>query len=655
MSAPLKPGFTLTDRSAPHPQNVLSNSARVAEAERRIAQLEEENARLLHDLDNVRSLYTQLVAEPSHESFDERRVSLLKSQIIQLERQNLLLTEMTNGHSDTLLEAENALHKTINHCQSLATRKESIGVSRVELEQIINMLEPARRRLSRMAEKTSSLSKCSKPLVWYGGFLRNLCDQPVSLFDICQGDIEHINLKHVSRLESKLVILYKELVLISNTLQICIQSSSIDDEVMSAAAPAAVYSRLSGQVQHSCDLLQDVCSQLLQLSLLVPAAPLPPLNTSQFKLLSTEDVMEVFGKYAKTRDAKQLIAALVKCVNFSIDHAGIECQLLCEELEFHRAVYRLETQYVEALLSSMQKCYSEFEGGMQEVICQPLGEILDAFGELGETADEISLLHFIEVFRTHAAGLSEAMQKLSISASGESDKSCQFSEYGKQFFKTLKSCHTACKQKRDLCIAKLDAVKQQLSEQTKEVSQIISRKQKQDWELKSLHVFQNMQSNNSNLEQRQTDKSVDRTCRPSKSECICQLQERSTSVDKSNDFATVCGLSKASAMPPVPSPAAEIVHCSSLLPTTSVCSSRDRPAPCKEIRPKRVVPRIVQQSLTLKPTWPLTHRLTDIQSDVQLSCQSDVNDNVDSLPGWWSAASRQTGSQSAIQHSASFH
>ena len=34
-----------------------------------------------------RSLYKQLVTETSHEKFDERRVTLLKSQIIQLERQ----------------------------------------------------------------------------------------------------------------------------------------------------------------------------------------------------------------------------------------------------------------------------------------------------------------------------------------------------------------------------------------------------------------------------------------------------------------------------------------------------------------------------------------------------------------------------------------
>ena len=330
MAKPLKLGFTIGnagDKFVPRPHNGVSNSARVAEAERTINRLEEENSRLLQELNDVRSLYKQLTTESTRESFDERRVNLLKSQVIQLERQNSLLIETLNGHSETLLETENALAATIDYCQSVLARKKSISEVRVscaELDQIVTTLESARKRLCGMADKTSSLRDYSKPLMWYGGFLRSCPDQPVTLFDVCQGDIEHINLKHVSRLESKLVNLYKELVLVSNTLQICIQSSSAD-EVISVAA-TAVYSRLTNQVQYSCDLLEDVCSQLLQLSLLLPAAPLPALNKSPFQPLTVENVMKVFGKSlksAKICDAKRLIGALIKYVNVSVNHAAV--------------------------------------------------------------------------------------------------------------------------------------------------------------------------------------------------------------------------------------------------------------------------------------------------------------------------------------------
>lgn len=674
MSTPLKLGSTLASRGkkfAPCPQNVVSNSARVAEAERRISHLEEENIRLAQELNDVQSLYRQLTTECTRESFDERRVNLLKSQVIQLERQNLLLIEMTNSHTETVIEVENALVATIDYCQSLVSRSESINKVRVsctELDQIVTALESARKHLCKMAEKMSSLHRCSKPLLWYGSFLRNRRDHPVTLFDVCRGDIEHINLKHVSSLESKLVNLYKELVLVSNSLQLCIQSSSAGEVI--SAAPTAVYSRLSDQVQHSCDLLQEVCSQLLQLSLLVPAAPFPALNNPPFEPLTVENVMKVFGKFAKTRDAKQLIEALVKYVDICVNQAGIENQLLLQELEFHRAVYKLETQYVEALFSSVNKCYAEFESDVQEVICQPLGEVLQVFSELQESADNSSLLHFIEVFHNRAPGLLETVEKLSVNVSSQSGKGCQFSEYGTQFLKSMKQCHAECKQKRDVCIAKLDAVKQQLSHQTKELIQIISDKD-QHLNGNSVHAHQNIQAQyKSNSEQIQTEKLVEAVHRPSKAECTCLLDD-STSVDKLNDTATLSDDLKTSAVAG-PSSVAQI-YCSSVLPTTSVSSMRDQPSLCKQIRSKRMVPGIVQRSLILKPIYPnsscsktlsrasvtyshgtnahisrstsfirdvqpLASSLTE-QSDVVLNCRSDFSDSVNNVTGRWSAAS----------------
>ena len=677
------------------PQNVVSKSARIAEAERTISRLEEENSRLHQELNDVRSLYKQLTTESTHESFDERRVNLLKSQVIQLERQNSLLTETINSHSETQMEAENALAATIDYCQSVMARKESINQVRVscsDLDWIMTTLESARKRLHRMAQKTYSLQGCSKPLLWYGSFLRNCPDQPVTMLDVCRGDIEHVNLKHVSRLESKLVNLYKELALVSNTLQICIQSSSADEVI--SVAPTAIYSRLSDQVKHSCDLLQDVCSQLLQLSLLVPAAPLPALNKPLFEPLTVENVMKVFGKSAKRHDVKQLIEALVKYVNISVSHAGIENQLLIEELEFHRAIYKFETQYAELLFSSMNKCYAEFESDMQEVICQPLGEILQVFDEFRESAENNSLLHFIEVFRNHTSELSEAVKRLSVNASSQSDKACQFSEYGTQFLKRMKNCHTECKRKRDLYIAKLDAVKQQLSTQTTELIQIISEKD-QHLNGNTIQVHQRLQTHyESSSEQGQTEMPVERKSRPSEAECSCQSEATSTSIDKHNNFVTVSDDLKTSEII-VPSPVAEeVCYSSSVLPITSVSSTRDRSQPplCKQVRSKRMVPGIVQRSLILKPnhdnfncnemcetfcqakltgshggnvpisrstSFPqdvlnLTPSLVE-QSDVELKYQSNFNGNVmANLTGRRSTASGRTP-PSAVKLSSTFH
>lgn len=84
----------LTANSSMSSSSVPTNSASLAKAERQIKSLQEENTKLRKELENVRSLYKQLIAENSHEKFDERRVTVLKSQIIQLERQNLQISPL---------------------------------------------------------------------------------------------------------------------------------------------------------------------------------------------------------------------------------------------------------------------------------------------------------------------------------------------------------------------------------------------------------------------------------------------------------------------------------------------------------------------------------------------------------------------------------
>lgn len=58
--------------------------------QQQLEHLKKENKELKAELQFISSLYKQLVEEAPQERFDERRVNLLKSQVIQLERQVLL-------------------------------------------------------------------------------------------------------------------------------------------------------------------------------------------------------------------------------------------------------------------------------------------------------------------------------------------------------------------------------------------------------------------------------------------------------------------------------------------------------------------------------------------------------------------------------------
>ncbi|KAM9138974.1 uncharacterized protein ACDP82_008596 [Pangshura tecta] len=52
--------------------------------------LQEENTKLKHELEDLRSQYEQLIEEGKSECFDERRVSLSKAQVMQLESQVIM-------------------------------------------------------------------------------------------------------------------------------------------------------------------------------------------------------------------------------------------------------------------------------------------------------------------------------------------------------------------------------------------------------------------------------------------------------------------------------------------------------------------------------------------------------------------------------------
>ena len=74
-----------------------------------------------------------------------------------------------------------------------------------------------------------------------------------------------------ARLESQLSQLYGRLSGLSAALRCLVDPES--PQAANSNLPNVVYTRLSNQVIQACNLLNDVSPQLLQLSVLVPAAP----------------------------------------------------------------------------------------------------------------------------------------------------------------------------------------------------------------------------------------------------------------------------------------------------------------------------------------------------------------------------------------------
>ncbi|XP_067838992.1 uncharacterized protein [Heptranchias perlo] len=165
-----------------------------------IQKLKEENKQLKYELEDLRWQYQQLLEERWNGHYDERRVTLLKAQIMQLERQVVLLTEGLSSRATQMLEIENALEPLNERFRSLLSFESptsEVPVSRAELMQLIGMCQALQNRLQK-CQTATSVENLSLQWLMSG---RNLTKQPVTLLDLCYGRMDNLNLQHVVKLE----------------------------------------------------------------------------------------------------------------------------------------------------------------------------------------------------------------------------------------------------------------------------------------------------------------------------------------------------------------------------------------------------------------------------------------------------------------------
>ncbi|XP_063956022.1 uncharacterized protein LOC129262321 isoform X2 [Lytechinus pictus] len=185
--------------------------ASVMQLQREIKALKEENAKLQKDFDNVKSIYDQLVSEGPVEQYGERRVNLLKSQVIQLERQVLMQAEALSSRSGVLFEVENNLQTIADNFRELLsneTKGPCVQVQRSQITTMIETAESARLRLYKNLE-INNQEKLEQPLIFTGLYSKTkphrYDNKPVNIMDVCSGKIEHLNLKHIPLLSKSII------------------------------------------------------------------------------------------------------------------------------------------------------------------------------------------------------------------------------------------------------------------------------------------------------------------------------------------------------------------------------------------------------------------------------------------------------------------
>ncbi|XP_072453461.1 uncharacterized protein [Notamacropus eugenii] len=158
--------------------------------------LQEENSKLKCELEVLRNQYEWLIEEGKTECFDERRINLLKAQVMQLQRQVVLLTEGLSSRATLLLELNEALNPLSEKLRSLLDCNSptcEILVARSELKQMIKMCQGLQSKLQKNYQATG-IEELALPWLMSR---KNFTKPTVTLLDLCYGKMDNLNLQYV--------------------------------------------------------------------------------------------------------------------------------------------------------------------------------------------------------------------------------------------------------------------------------------------------------------------------------------------------------------------------------------------------------------------------------------------------------------------------
>lgn len=392
------------------------------------------------------------------------------------------MSEALSSRIETLLEVENSLTWLTDKCRNYITKEvkgPEVNVPRSDLTLMVETAESARIKLYKQLENRTT-EKLSRQLLFYNEFIHQSRQNDVTLLDIASGSLEHLNLKQVAKLETKLSTLYRELISLHSQLEQDQQVSQVTSHCMwtSGHVTLAARERLMTQILKSCAMMKDCTSDLLDVSLLFPAAPWPPLKKSALKEITPECVLKCLPGIAKSRssEGQKVIQALVKAYNYKVYMLNTQVQSLRKEVKYHQKVYNLQLKYTESLFQAIREGYGEFEESTSEAIVKPLKDILEAYVDLNHTASETALKVFLKKFKDRASQFSDIVETLAVKEE-ESEGSKVLSSYGEEFFKSLEKIVHEHQVKRDKEAAHYDDIRCEQERLDQELREILDEQE----------------------------------------------------------------------------------------------------------------------------------------------------------------------------------
>ncbi|XP_067950767.1 uncharacterized protein [Watersipora subatra] len=326
----------------------------------------------------------QIDHESALESFDGRRVNQLKAQVVQLERQAVLMTQTLSRYKQKLHAADGAIHHILNSLQAnleTCTKKGNITLNRSDISSQIRVLEDALQRLTASSIRTDDPSWIAQAYTPHTTFLKKDSQPDAGLASISTNPLKHLSLVHVTNLEQRLCKLYGEL---------C------------AYALKHEQTRSSAKL---CESLQKSCEDLQELSFLVPSVPWA--NRKCLPEVTVDDFMKALPKLTANRqqEVKDLVSAVLKLSEHRYRLLDNKSQAFELELRHLKESDRKSSAHVRSSSESLITELQTYHESIQETLVAPLGKVLANFNLLSTTPTDDNLKLVLQELKDNAPQL----------------------------------------------------------------------------------------------------------------------------------------------------------------------------------------------------------------------------------------------------------
>ncbi|XP_078483756.1 uncharacterized protein LOC144744043 [Ciona intestinalis] len=374
--------------------------------EKRIKKLEEEVTRLKAENSSLQQTYKQLVEESKVESYDARRSLMLKSQIIQLERQCMLLSDALSSRTDVLVETENALIALISNFQELLANEETGPTVKISRKQLVSDIHQMQRLKGSMFKQQVLCSSDQLKIPQLTGC--KFSNQPdLTCIDVCKAESKHLNLVHVSKLEDDLAKLYKQLHEFETVLELMLPSSKTKSSESKRSASAHLFSKsfekLKSRSEECKLLIEKSCQDLLSVSLLYPSAPWSVIQRPEkFGAFAPSAVLNGIAPAIRRRaDVKSTITALCKAHSYLVHMHKLEMAAVKTAVTTSKEMNSIYSDYAESLLENILEAYTLSEKNLTSTVCEPMESILSAWVKLKNSQSDNALRLFLSTVKEH--------------------------------------------------------------------------------------------------------------------------------------------------------------------------------------------------------------------------------------------------------------